>query len=104
MTSPDGAGAPQPPKKPAAKPSRNVWLRMSPMPRAIGLVLAFVGIVYVLMGLDIAGDSQYRGNMVFTIGGAAAALAGLVVLHRTSQTAKRQIQAEIDAEERAKGE
>lgn len=84
--------------------SRNVWLRMSPMPRAIGLVLAFVGIVYVLMGLDIAGDSQYRGNMVFTIGGAVAALIGLIVLHRTSQAAKREIQAEIDAENEATGE
>ncbi len=104
MASPAGSG--QPPKKKGlvGNPSRNVWLRMSPMPRAIGLVLAFVGIVYLLMGLDIAGDSQYRGNMVFTIGGAGAIVFGLLLLHRTSQAAKRQIQAEIDAEERAKGE
>lgn len=91
------------PSNPTGK-SRNVWFRMSPMPRAIGLVLAFVGIVYVLMGLDIAGDSQYRGNMVFTIGGAGATIFGLLLLHRTSQAAKREIQAEIDAENAAKGE
>lgn len=84
--------------------SRNVWLRMSPMPRAIGLVMAFVGIVYVVMGLGIAGDSQYRGNMVFAIGGAVSAVVGLLILHRTSQAAKREIQAEIDAENRATGE
>lgn len=83
--------------------SRNVWLRMSPMPRAIGLVLAFVGIVYVVMGLGIAGDSQYRGNMAFAIGGAVAALVGMIILRRASQTAKRVIQAEIDAENAAKG-
>ena len=80
--------------------SRNVWLRMSPMPRAIGLVLAFVGIVYVVMGLGIAGDSQYSGNMAFAIGGAVSAVVGLLILRRTSQTAKREIQAEIDAENR----
>ncbi len=84
--------------------SRNVWLRMSPMPRAIGLVLAFVGIVYVVMGLGIAGDSQYRGNMAFAIGGAVSAVVGLFILRRTSQAAKREIQAEIDAEKSAEGE
>ena len=77
---------------------------MSPMPRAIGLVLAFVGIVYLFMGLGIAGDSQYRGNMAFAVGGAIGAVIGLLLLRRTSQAAKREIQAEIDAENQAKGE
>ena len=97
--SPDD-GDPQPNKPSAPKPTRNVWMRMSPMPRAIGLIMAFVGIVYLFMGLDIAGDSQYRGNLLFAIGGAVATVVGLLILHRTSQAAKREIQAEIDAETR----
>lgn len=81
------------------RPNRNPWMRMSALPRAIGVVLAVVGVVWVLQGIGVAQGSVMTGKPVWAVVGAALILAGAVVLRRALNAAKAEIQAEIDAPE-----
>lgn len=79
------------------RPNRNPWMRMSPLPRAIGVVLVVVGGVWVLQGIGVAQGSVMSGRIVWAVIGAVVILAGAVVLRRALNAAKTVIQAEVDA-------
>ena len=69
-------------------PSRNPWLRMSALPRAIGIVLVVVGGVWVLQGIGVAQGSVMSGNPMWAVIGAVLVIAGAVVLRRALNAAK----------------
>lgn len=54
--------------------------KISPMRRAVGLVLMFIGVMWFLMGVGFIGGSQFSNNTVFAILGALIASAGVVVM------------------------
>lgn len=81
----------------STRPNRNPWLRMSPLPRVIGVVLVVVGGVWVLQGIGVAQGSVMTGQPIWAVIGAALIVAGAVVLRRALNAAKVEIQAEIDA-------
>jgi hypothetical protein len=63
-------------------PSKNPWLAMNPMRRAIGIVLVVVGGVWVLQGIGVAKGSVMTGSMLWAVLGAACLVAGGIVLSR----------------------
>lgn len=75
-------------------PSRNPWLRMGALPRAIGIVLVVVGGVWVLQGIGVAQGSVMTGNAIWAVIGAVLVIAGAVVLRRALNTAKAAIEAD----------
>ena len=78
-------------------PSKNPWLAMSPMPRAIGIVLIVVGGVWFLQGIGIAQGSVMTGRPLWAVLGVAAVVAGALVLRRSLNAARAQIPTEDDA-------
>lgn len=54
--------------------------KISPMRRAVGLVLIFIGLMWFLIGVNIIGGSQFSGSIPFAIAGAVIASGGVVVL------------------------
>jgi hypothetical protein len=75
-------------------PTKNVWLRMSPLPRAIGIVCIVVGGVWLLQGIGVAQGSVMTGSTLWAIIGAATLLAGAIVLRRALNAAKAAIAAD----------
>lgn len=75
----------------SAPPSKNPWLRMRPLPRAIGVVMVVVGGVWVLQGVGIAQGSVMTGSTMWAIIGLAVIVGGLVVLRRALNAAKAAI-------------
>jgi hypothetical protein len=73
------------------RPSKNVWLRMSPLPRAIGIVLIVVGGVWILQGVGVAEGSVMSGNSWWAVLGVVFAVAGFEVLRRALAKAKADI-------------
>lgn len=80
-------------------PSRNPWLRMGALPRAIGVVLVVVGGVWVLQGVGVAQGSVMSGNPVWAVIGAVLVVAGAVVLRRALNAAKAAIEADREEPE-----
>ena len=80
-----------------APPSKNPWMRMSPMPRAIGVVCIVVGAVWLLQGIGVAQGSVMSGKALWAVLGSATLVVGAVVLLRAHRAAKAAIAAE-DAE------
>jgi hypothetical protein len=74
--------------------SKNPWLRMSALPRAIGVVLVVVGGVWVLQGVGVARGSVMTDNTGWAVIGAAFVIAGVIVLWRALSAAKRAIEAD----------
>jgi hypothetical protein len=72
-------------------PSKNPWLRMSPLPRAIGVVCIVVGGVWLMQGVGFAKGSVMTGSTVWAVLGALTLAAGAIVLQRASRTAKQAI-------------
>ena len=75
-------------------PSRNPWLRMGALPRAIGIVLVVVGAVWVLQGIGVAQGSVMSGNPLWAVIGAVLVVGGAVVLRRALNAAKIAIEAD----------
>lgn len=75
-------------------PSRNPWLRMSALPRAIGIVLVVVGGVWVLQGIGVAQGSVMSGNPLWAVIGAVLVVAGAIVLRRALSAARAAIEAD----------
>lgn len=78
-------------------PSKNPWLRMRPLPRAIGVVMLVVGAVWVLQGIGIAKGSVMTGNGVWAVIGTAFIVAGAVILRRGLNQARDDIAADDEA-------
>ncbi len=74
--------------------SKNPWLRMSALPRATGVVLLVVGAVWVMQGIGVAKGSVMTDNTWWAVLGAAFVIAGVVVLQRSLNAAKRAIAAD----------
>lgn len=72
-------------------PSKNAWLRMSPLPRVIGVVCIVVGGVWLMQGVGVAKGSVMTGSTVWAVLGALALVAGAIVLQRALRTAKQAI-------------
>lgn len=75
-------------------PTKNSWLRMSPLPRAIGIVCLMVGGVWLLQGLGVAKGSVMTGSTLWAILGAITLAIGAAVLHRALNAAKAAIAAD----------
>ena len=75
-------------------PSKNPWLRMSALPRAIGVVCVVVGGVWLLQGIGVAQGSVMSGQATWAVIGAAVIVVGIVVLRRAMNTAKAAIAAD----------
>ncbi len=75
-------------------PTKNAWLRMSPLPRAIGIVCLVVGVVWLLQGIGVAKGSVMTGSTLWGILGAATLVVGGLVLRRSLNAAKAEIAAE----------
>ena len=75
-------------------PTKNAWLRMSPLPRAIGIVCLVIGAVWVLQGIGVAQGSVMTGSTLWAILGAATLVVGGLVLRRSLNAAKAEIAAE----------
>ncbi len=54
--------------------------KISPMRRAVGLVLMFIGVMWFLLGINLISGSQFSGNIPFAIVGAVIASAGVLVM------------------------
>lgn len=72
-------------------PTKNAWLRMSPLPRAIGIVCVVVGGVWLLQGIGVAQGSVMTGSTLWAILGAATLVVGALVLRRALTAAKAAI-------------
>ena len=79
--------------------SKNPWLRMGPMRRVIGIVLAMIGAVWFLQGIGVAQGSFMSNNPTWAVIGAIVAVIGVAVLYRAHNAARRLI-AEEEAAER----
>ena len=75
-------------------PSRNPWLRMSALPRAIGIVLVVVGGVWVLQGIGVAQGSVMAGTPLWAGIGTVLVVAGAVILRRALTAARAAIEAD----------
>ena len=75
-------------------PSRNPWLRMSPLPRAIGVVMFVVGLVWTLQGVGIAEGSVMTDSTFWAVVGILLIVGGMVVLRRALNAAKSAIEAD----------
>jgi hypothetical protein len=72
-------------------PSKNAWLRMSPLPRAVGIVCLMVGAVWLLQGIGVAQGSVMTGSTLWAILGALVLVVGALVLQRALRTARQAI-------------
>lgn len=62
-------------------------MRLSPMRRAIGLVLMFIGVSWAMLGSGLIQGSVMSGQTVWAFVGGALAIGGLAVLTvRTGST------------------
>ena len=75
-------------------PSKNPWLRMSPLPRAIGVVCVVVGGVWLLQGIGVAQGSVMSGKATWAVIGAVVIVVGVVVLRKAMNDAKSAIAAD----------
>lgn len=75
-------------------PTKNAWLRMSPLPRAIGIVCIVVGAVWILQGIGVAQGSVMTGSTLWAILGAITLVVGALVLRRALNAAKAAIAAD----------
>ena len=75
-------------------PTKNPWLRMAALPRAIGVVLVIVGAVWLLQGIGVAKGSVMTGQTFWAVVGGITLLAGALVLNRALRTAKAAIAAD----------
>lgn len=73
---------------------KNPWLRMSPLPRAIGIVCIAVGGVWLLQGIGVAQGSVMTGSTLWGILGAITLVVGALVVHRALKAAKAAIAAD----------
>ena len=80
-------------------PTKNAWLRMSPLPRAIGVVCLMVGAVWLLQGIGVAKGSVMTGSAFWGILGALLLLAGAILLRRALTAAKAAIAADPPRED-----
>lgn len=71
--------------------TKNPWLRMRAMPRAIGVVCLFVGGVWFVQGIGVAKGSVMTGNALWAVLGAVVFVAGIVVVTRALNAAKAAI-------------
>ena len=69
---------------------------MSPMRRAIGIVLIVVGGVWFLQGIGVAQGSVMSGRPLWAVLGVAAVVAGALILRRALNAARAQLQSQID--------
>ncbi len=74
--------------------STNAWLRMSPMPRAIGAVMLVIGGVWFFQGIGVAQGSQMSNNTSWAVLGGAIAIGGFVLLYRQNKITKAMIDEE----------
>lgn len=74
--------------------TKNPWLRMSALPRAIGIVCIAVGGVWLMQGIGVAQGSVMTGSTLWGILGAVVLVAGALVLHRALKAAKAAIAAD----------
>ena len=56
--------------------------QISPLRRAIGLVLMFIGMTWLFIGLGMLGDSFLSGQTWFAVVGGAIAIVGLWIVTR----------------------
>jgi hypothetical protein len=75
-------------------PTKNPWLRMSPLPRAVGIVCLMVGAVWLLQGIGVAKGSVMTGSTFWGILGAIILVVGALVLRRALNAAKAEIAAD----------
>lgn len=54
--------------------------KLSPMRRAIGLVMLMIGVVWLLIGAGMISGSQFSGSTPTAVIGAAVAIGGVFVL------------------------
>jgi hypothetical protein len=80
-------------------PSKNAWLRMSPLPRAVGIVCIVVGGVWLLQGIGVAQGSVMTGSTLWAILGALGLVVGALVLQRALRTARQAIADDAPAAE-----
>lgn len=80
--------------------TKNVFFRMSPMPRAVGLVMMAIGLVWLLQGVGVMNGSVMSGNALWAVLGLVVLAVGLFVLQRAINRAKAEI-AEQVAQEKA---
>jgi hypothetical protein len=73
--------------------SKNPWLAMSPLPRAIGIVMLVVGAVWIMQGIGLAQGSVMTGKTIWAVLGAAFVIGGGVILQRANAKAKAAIAA-----------
>ncbi len=55
-------------------------MKITPMRRAIGLVLLMIGVVWFMIGVGIFSGSQFTGQAPVAVLGALASFAGVAVL------------------------
>ncbi len=75
-------------------PTKNAWLRMSALPRAVGIVCLMVGAVWLLQGLGVAKGSVMTGSAFWGVIGAITLVVGALVLRRALAAAKADIAAD----------
>ena len=80
-------------------PTKNAWLRMSPLPRAIGIVCLMVGAVWLLQGIGVAKGSVMTGSAFWGFLGAVLVLVGAIVLRRALNAANAAIAADPPPED-----
>ena len=54
--------------------------KLSPMRRAVGLVMLMIGVVWFLIGVGMISGSQFSGSTPTAVVGAAVAIGGVFVL------------------------
>ena len=64
-------------------------MRLSPMRRAIGLVLMFIGVSWAMLGSGLIQGSVMSGQTIWAIIGGAIAIGGLAVLTVRTGSAKQ---------------
>jgi hypothetical protein len=71
--------------------SKNPWIRMNAMRRVIGIVMAMVGAVWFFQGIGVAQGSVMTGQSFWAVVGVVLAVAGIAVLYRAHNAAKKLI-------------
>jgi drug/metabolite transporter (DMT)-like permease len=67
---------------------------MNALPRAIGVVLLVVGVVWILQGIGVAQGSVMTGRIIWALIGGGAVVAGVIVLLRALKAAQAAIAAD----------
>jgi hypothetical protein len=60
---------------------KDTWAGLSPLRRAVGLVMFVVGAVWLVQGLGLARGSVMTGNTLWAVLGAVVLVIGLAVLN-----------------------